>query len=42
VVWWTYRQLAIRGGVQIPIAEGLNGNQATSDYRARLEFVYHF
>ncbi len=42
VVWWTYGQLAIRGGVQSPIAEGLNGNQATSDYRARLEFVYHF
>ena len=42
VVWWTYRQLAIRGGVQFPIAEGLNGSQATSDYRARLEFVYHF
>ncbi len=42
VVWWTYRQVAIRGGVQIPIAEGLNGNQATSDYRARVELVYHF
>ena len=42
VLWWTYRQLAIRGGVQFPIAEGLNGSQATSDYRARLEFVYHF
>ncbi len=42
VVWWTYRQLAIRGGVQIPIAHSLNGNQPSSDYRARLEFVYHF
>ena len=42
VVWWTYRQVAIRGGVQFPIAEGLNGNQATSDYRARIEFIYHF
>ncbi|MFQ5773753.1 MAG: transporter [Kiloniellaceae bacterium] len=42
VVWWTYRQLAIRGGVQIPIADGLNGTQPTSDYRARIEFVYHF
>ncbi|MCH7694093.1 MAG: transporter [Proteobacteria bacterium] len=42
VVWWTYGQLAIRGGVQIPIAEGLNGDQATSDYRARIEFIYHF
>jgi hypothetical protein len=42
VVWWTYRQVAIRGGVQIPIAEDLNGSQATSDYRARIELVYHF
>ena len=42
VLWWTYGQIAIRGGVQIPIAEALNGNQATSDYRARVEFVYHF
>ncbi len=42
VVWWTYRQLAVRGGVQIPVADGLNGRQATSDYRARIEFVYHF
>ncbi len=42
VLWGTYGQIAIRGGVQIPIAEGLNGNQATSDYRARVEFIYHF
>ena len=42
VLWWTYGQIAIRGGVQIAIAEALNGNQATSDYRARVEFVYHF
>ena len=42
VLWWTYGQIAIRGGVQIPIARALNGNQATSDYRARVEFVYHF
>ena len=42
VLWWTYGQIAIRGGVQIAIARALNGNQATSDYRARVEFVYHF
>ena len=42
VVWWTYGQLAIRGGVQIPVAHDLDGDQATSDYRARIEFVYHF
>ncbi len=42
VFWWTYRQFAFRGGVQVPIAEGLNGRQATSDYRARADLVYHF
>ena len=42
VVFWTYRQIAVRGGVQIPIASGLNGNQPDTDYRARVEFVYHF
>ncbi len=42
VVWWTYGQIAVRGGVQIPIADGLNGDQARSDYRARIEWVYHF
>ncbi|RMD62064.1 MAG: hypothetical protein D6826_08330 [Alphaproteobacteria bacterium] len=42
VIWWTYRQFAVRGGVQIPVAENLNGIQPSSDYRARVEFVYHF
>lgn len=42
VVWWTYRQLAVRGGVQIPVASDLNGNQPSTDYRGRIEFVYHF
>ncbi len=42
VVFWTYRQIAVRGGVQIPVASGLNGNQPDTDYRARVEFVYHF
>ncbi len=42
VFWVTYRQFAFRGGIQVPMAEGLNGRQATSDYRARAELVYHF
>jgi hypothetical protein len=42
VVWVTYRQFAFRGGVQIPIADNLNGRQPSSDYRARIELVYHF
>ena len=42
LVWWTKGQIAIKGGVQIPIAKNLYGNQPATDYRAKLEFVYHF
>lgn len=42
VLWLTYRQYAARAGVQIPIAETLNGSQPTSDYRSLVELVYHF
>ncbi len=42
VFWVTYRQSAFRGGVPVPIADGLKGRQATSDYRARADLVYHF
>ncbi len=42
LVWWTKGQIAIKGGVQIPIASNLNGTQASADYRAKVEFVYHF
>ncbi len=42
VLWVTYRNFAFRGGVQIPIAENLNGAQPTSDYRAALEIFYNF
>ena len=42
VFWVTYRQFAFRAGVQVPIADGLNGRQATSGYRARAELIYHF
>lgn len=42
VVWWTYRQVAVRGGVQIPVAEELNGDQPGLDYRAAVELVYHY
>lgn len=41
-IWWTYRQVAIKGGMQIPVAENLAGNQPSSDYRALMEMVYHF
>lgn len=42
VLWWTHRQYAVRAGVQIPVGRSLNGNQAATDYRARLELIYHF
>jgi len=42
VAWWTYRQYAIRAGVQVPVAEDLNGDQPETDVRALVEFVYHF
>ncbi len=40
-IFWTKRNFAIKAGVQIPIASDLNGNQAESDYRAKLVFEWH-
>ena len=42
VIWWTYRQIAVRGGVQVSVANDLNGNQPATDFRGRAELVYHF
>ncbi len=39
---WTKRNFAIKAGVQIPVYQNLNGNQATSDYRAKMSFEWHF
>ena len=41
-IFATYRNVALRMGVQIPIAEGLNGDQAESDYRFKFEVKYTF
>lgn len=41
-VFWTYRVYAITGGVQVPIAENLNGAQPSSDYRFKLTGKYAF
>ena len=38
----TYRNVALRTGVQIPIAHGLNGTQSESDYRFKFEIKYTF
>lgn len=42
VVWITYLQVAVKAGVQIPVAENLRGAQASAKYRGLLELVYHF
>ncbi|HNP34368.1 MAG TPA: hypothetical protein PKK10_00835 [Woeseiaceae bacterium] len=39
---WTYRNYAIKTGVQIPIAKNQNGSQEAVDYRFKLEFEGHF
>ena len=41
-IFWTYRTYAVTAGVQIPIADNLNGNQATSDYRFQWSIKYQF
>ncbi len=38
---WTYRNFAIKTGVQIPISSDLNGTQNNTDYRAILELELH-
>ncbi len=35
-VYWSHRNVGIKGGVQIPVYEDLNGNQDESEYRAKL------
>ena len=42
VMWLTWRQFALRAGVQVPIATELNGARQRDDYRLRAELVYHF
>lgn len=39
---WTYRNYAIKTGVQFPIVQDLNGTQDEVDYRFTLEFEGHF
>ncbi len=41
-IFATYRNVALRTGVQIPIAHGLNGTQSESDYRFKFEVKYTF
>lgn len=39
---WTYRNYAVKAGIQLPVASNLNGVQTETDYRAALEFEGHF
>ena len=41
-IFATYRNVALRTGVQIPIAKGLNGDQPASDYRFKFEVKVQF
>ncbi len=38
---WTLRNFAIKTGAQLQVISDMNGNQAESDYRARIEFEWH-
>ncbi|PCI63260.1 MAG: hypothetical protein COB35_01310 [Gammaproteobacteria bacterium] len=38
---WTLRNMAIKGGVQIPVYSNLNGHQQNSDYRFKLSIEWH-
>jgi len=40
-IFWTYRNFAIKAGIQVPIYHNLNGNQEESDYRAKMVFEWH-
>jgi len=41
-IFWTYRVYALTAGVQIPVADNLNGRQPSSDYRFKLTAKYEF
>ncbi len=40
-IFWTYRNFAIKSGIQIPVASNLNGTQNPSDYRFKATFEWH-
>ena len=40
-IFWTYRNFAIKSGIQLPVASDLNGTQAASDYRFKASFEWH-
>lgn len=40
-IFWTKRNFAVKAGIQIPVTNNLNGNQAETDYRAKLVLEWH-
>lgn len=40
-IFWTYRNFAVKAGVQVPVWTNRFGEQEDSDYRAKLEFEWH-
>ena len=38
---WTLRNMAIKGGIQLPIYSNLNGEQQDNDYRFKLSIEWH-
>ena len=40
-IFWTYRNFAIKAGIQIPVYSNLNGSQDSTDFRAKASFEWH-
>ncbi len=40
-IFWTYRNFAIKSGIQLPIYSNLNGTQKKSDFRIKTTFEFH-
>ena len=40
--FFTYRNLAVKGGVQIPVYQDLHGEQSEEEYRFKLAVEFHF
>jgi hypothetical protein len=38
---WTWRNVAVKTGLQLPVYDDLEGEQSSDDYRVKLEFEWH-
>ena len=41
-IFWTLRNHAIKGGLQLPVAQNRRRNEADTDYRFKIEWEVHF